>query len=462
MAGTVHAKDIKKFPFIGRIAGEKPPNAPGDNVADVKRQFVAAAESARGVTISTDTRLPWQKSNRGLLYGTKTERLAFEINLLCDWLGVGRIAEADFLKKRIDRKPDPAVELATYETYRVGITESKMKEGAATRLMKLLTKYALAKEEQAFRQNLENWITGNDTIENYHLCWWLDEESRTNAETGYDPRQYKTGEELIKEIEKLSLAKRKPGLLSVVDETDRTERRTKYFMETLGSKLPDTFAEAYLWYKYMVMQRPVTVDHLGTIHYFEDGKKPWEKESIKGATERFDRDIREMDEISRELREIDEIGETVQIPVSATPVLRRGQVGVADSNSNGGAPGTAIRMKTPASMVTPAPTKKAPGASRKALKKITFADADDMEMASVQSAKIAQRRTPRLADVSRLLKTPTPTNAEKRQMRARITAQKAIQAQRTPTLADLVVSEEARQAKFKQQINKQFTSQATR
>lgn len=263
-APPVAARNVAGVPAIDQLAGARnPPGAPSvEQIEGILRDTLV---TARNVRVHRDGSLPWEVDTKGLLYGTYSEQLLFRINLMCDWMGIERV-EGNFLKKQLGKRNDKFYLLKN--TYRQRIDNDSLRSQIAPSLINLLAEYSLIKEEELFRARMCNWALGRDDFANYKKCHWLPNEV-SRAKT--DPRAGQKGTDLMEFWQKMSLTQHEPGLAKgMIGDRDITNTRIKFFLDYLGSTVPKTDEMIYLWYKYIILERPVDTDYIFSLEWLHN------------------------------------------------------------------------------------------------------------------------------------------------------------------------------------------------
>jgi hypothetical protein len=248
-------------PFIDnhQFAGYRPPEHPTNSSTfeQVKARLAAIKNTAQTLDIPWRFPLPWELDANSRepprLYSSNLEQMVFKINFLRASLGYKTLEENANLEYR---RGAPVSQYCQVE---------EMKDPLRYQLAELETQYKLEKAEMAFREDMLNWAQGVGVDAEYEKCWWVDEKARKTktvqmrqlAEQG-SALSAQTFEEIKEER---SLTTRNPALTQgVITAHDNLAMDREFFLKALSNSMPKTDAEVFLWYKYLIRERPKVFD----------------------------------------------------------------------------------------------------------------------------------------------------------------------------------------------------------
>jgi hypothetical protein len=218
-----------------------------------KRKLVTdALNSAKGIKMNVEHKLPWQYDTDGKLYSTDMEKLRFKVTTLRNKL----------LKIKDQNKPDTdAKRIALLNTY-----------------YPLKMELELLEAESKFKKGLYCWVLGEGKFEEYDKCYWIKDiyDPRTNKRmnlreiedqltNGYlftrdeDKAHYKNLRFQLTQ----TMMRANPNLTQgMIEQSDNLEFKAKAFIDYLKQTLPKTDEEAYLFYKYIVLSHKLDFDYI--------------------------------------------------------------------------------------------------------------------------------------------------------------------------------------------------------
>lgn len=265
-------KDYKKLPptffNTSTLAGKEHQLKKGESTVErIKRQISGVVESAKNVHLELDTSLPWEFDTKGRLYSTDSDKVDFKIKWLRAQLGLaqeGDIHPSDYIDRnligRLTNEADNERRIA-------------LLNGASNLLIQLEAERALQQSEANFRQDLIKWMMGSGRTGEYKHCWWItkhpsvgDENSTVEQLLEERSISEKDADEFIEERQKLITAN--PAIpRGIVEQTDLMPLKTKVFLDHLRRTAPKTDEEFYLWYKYIIREKPINYDYIFEDYY---------------------------------------------------------------------------------------------------------------------------------------------------------------------------------------------------
>lgn len=290
------------------FAGEKPdfPIKPKKTIAIVKEQFRNLVQSAQNVSIPQNKQLPWEFDTAGKWYSTEHDILRAKIDTLRTLLGLNLCVKA------FDWQPYDNQDKAEWSNSYLnkdlnyfnlfsGMSKNTLTpdgrpsdafNGAGLMTMQHLIQLELElkikEDEKCFRDNLRMWILGKAPATSYKNCFWIKEgiKSRLAHISSGSSQSDKNIREVIQNG-KISLSKLKKLtnqersiFYAWMEETEKMVRnnpdithgfinddelmksRVETFLKRLSKKIPTTQEEAYLWFKYIVLKKPIHLDYL--------------------------------------------------------------------------------------------------------------------------------------------------------------------------------------------------------
>jgi hypothetical protein len=216
----------------------------------VKAHIRGVFETAKGVTVKENLKLPWEHDKNGMRFSSETEKKRFQIKHLRKMLGL-------YKEGRLRMLPIIHPEYSKYENIRIvdndvapAPVEEALIYGAANALIHLEVDMALIGAEKKFRKGLIDWFTGEGRSKEYEKCWWIDGKFQT-TQMEWENANGDKRKQIYAQRQKLVYAN--PALMrGMVEDTDMLPFKIKVFLDELYRCAPKTHEEAYLWYKYIV------------------------------------------------------------------------------------------------------------------------------------------------------------------------------------------------------------------
>jgi hypothetical protein len=235
---------ILDFFNTSTLAGQRVPTKSEDTFEKMKRLVTESKDSAKGIKMNVEHKLPWEYDIQGKLYSTEMEQKRFKLNHLRDKIN----------KYKNQNKATTAYKLqALYNTF-----------------YPLKTEITLLEAEANFKRNLFCWILGEGSTAEYEKCNWVrqvyDEKTKTNWTLADIDNYLGAGgiglfksEEDINRVKKLRLQLTQTMLRAypqlsqgMIEKADNLQFKAKAFIDYLKRTPPKTDEEAYLFYKYIV------------------------------------------------------------------------------------------------------------------------------------------------------------------------------------------------------------------
>jgi hypothetical protein len=320
----VEPSETRKPPFLypqnAQFAGVPKGYPFGSALEKAIGQIEGVLDTAKDLEFTVNATLPWEMDKDCKLYSTPVDQRDWQIQWCLSRLGLeykditstkvqeeikgspGFMSLPDDAKRKlvrmmnsgtvqgiwVPRKPvgkksdtSPEEKIAPYhaieyEFAATGIDIGLMKQCVMNLLVNLMMQRDLETEEADFRKDVIQWVMGQCEDKEYKKCWWInqslvqqsDEELKKQDPSG--DLLWAKGEEKRKLIDKF------PGLLhGAIDKIDTLPNKAKWFLHQLYQKAPRTEEEAYLWYKYLVHNRPVNFNHLFIPPPPADTQGPW-------------------------------------------------------------------------------------------------------------------------------------------------------------------------------------------
>jgi hypothetical protein len=320
----VEPSETRKPPFLypqnAQFAGVPKGYPFGSALEKAIGQIEGVLDTAKDLEFTVNATLPWEMDKDCKLYSTPVDQRDWQIQWCLSRLGLeykditstkvqeeikgspGFMSLPDDAKRKlvrmmnsgtvqgiwVPRKPvgkksdtSPEEKIAPYhaieyEFAATGIDIGLMKQCVMNLLVNLMMQRDLETEEADFRKDVIQWVMGQCEDKEYKKCWWInqtlvqqsDEELKKKDPSG--DLLWAKGEEKRKLIDKF------PGLLhGAIDKIDTLPNKAKWFLHQLYQKAPRTEEEAYLWYKYLVHNRPVNFNHLFIPPPPADTQGPW-------------------------------------------------------------------------------------------------------------------------------------------------------------------------------------------
>ena len=271
MAKELTGRDIftKQFPkkplHNDTIAGVKPPLVPepSSTLNKVQAQYAGLFDSAKHISLPVDTRLPWQLESGGMLYESKLAKLKGKIN----WLRY--MLHLKPLGKPFEWKVYELGETTsqTIQNEYMGKTDNLITQNAPEffrpvqeKLVSLELKLRMIEDESLFKKRFKKWMVGRGNAHEYLPCYWVKKDI-VEKFINSDGTQYEG--EFNDEARKI--VRNTPSITDhFVTSTDLVTFRVKTFLEHLSKKIPKTEEEAFLFYKYIVLQLPLDTTYTAT------------------------------------------------------------------------------------------------------------------------------------------------------------------------------------------------------
>lgn len=260
----VFGVDQRSLPFVHSqvLAGKDAPDKPVDEstVARIKRTVFGNGllESAKGVKLPHHNTLPWQHDTKGLRYATSHEQLLFKLNWLRFHVGLPKRTD-DLVKSNghhiFYTSEPPATHLGSYSDI--------LRPVLLHELVRLETEYALVEAEEQFQHDLRRWMSGDAPDKEYRPCFWCPNKSFT-GKTAEEQQQI-----LLNERRAMVKGHATRFNRGYIEDNDIYEQRKKVFLTYLQTSIPRTPEQAFLYYKYIVLQDPVADSYIYTPEWFQ-------------------------------------------------------------------------------------------------------------------------------------------------------------------------------------------------
>lgn len=250
-----------------QFVGVKPPIAPYREVDDLIRpKFLGLYNSAQQISLSRDNRLPWELDIHGKLYSTPSDEAMAKINYLRAMLGKNKFVRPLSNERppewnEEDSRKDWAKNLLGFEQNDSLLINERQTAFACNQLVALELDQKLLEDENKFRINLRQWITGDADDEEYKNCFWMLDKNKMKQRT--KQKLHNDLETIYTEGERKNMVRSFPRVTQgFVTDMDVQPARVKSFLKKLAKKVPTNEEEAYLWYKYIVKKHVVDLRYI--------------------------------------------------------------------------------------------------------------------------------------------------------------------------------------------------------
>ncbi len=212
---------------------------------------------------------PWQTDTQGLLLSTPQEKLLFEIDFLRRQLGFESISKKAGLNKDSKNSNKPS-RLLCIEG------EPSSKAALWNKLIEKELEYEIILAETKFRTDMRDWATGFGKANEYANTPWAAHTIgfKENVRLGKDKEQWQKwwwvqapgepelkDEEVRRIIKQRSLVGKHQNIYDgMMWNDDKLELKSNWLLTRLQSKTPETDAEIYYYYKYIVKKAPLHID----------------------------------------------------------------------------------------------------------------------------------------------------------------------------------------------------------
>lgn len=230
---------INTYQYINSdyLSGDAPP--PNKSATQFAEEVVRAISKPRPFNgaryKSHSTAMPWDHDS-GKLFSTKKEGLKAKINMLRRELGI--------VPLDVDTRMTYARSTSTYKPKYQLVVDEQSRQLLRAKLNKLMMKYDVQAREEEFRLRFERWMEGIGKDEEYTRCFWIpDDKKNATSKT----------ELTYRERENRAL----PFRAEALERHEQFTMMWNAFLHRLERTKPKNQHEAYLFYKYVVLQQKI-------------------------------------------------------------------------------------------------------------------------------------------------------------------------------------------------------------
>lgn len=224
--------------------------------------------TAKKIKLPKSDKLPWESDQKGKLYSTLIEKL----NLKCNYF---RVLLGLKTKERTHNFVDNGAEELSVNEDPLGsfsnlaqLTDPNLRAAAANELMKYEGILFEKEQELKFHEKMQKWATGFAKCDEYEKCFWVKQDykdllSDLNPNSSVGLSQEQLTKYLDEYVPNRSLISHYPNLINgFLSMKEKAKEKTYIFMKYLENTIPKTDEEMYLYYKYVVLGKPVDFNYL--------------------------------------------------------------------------------------------------------------------------------------------------------------------------------------------------------